>query len=227
MKRTFIYAVEPDPVEFGYLTHVFKQSLFEIGQAPSLGIARKNIEAISPDIILIERLLPDGDGVELCKEIRGRKEICTLPIVFVTKRGGLLDEISGFQAGADDYIVKPVKAEILLLRTQSLLRRIQNHSEMNRTLSSGRIRLNIEKHECLIDGKKIELWPKEFELLKILMRSAGSVVTRDFLAENIWNLSLERMARSRTIDVTIDRLRKKLGHVSIETVRGYGFRLKA
>ncbi len=230
MKRTFLYAVEADPIDYKYLIEIFERANFQVGGSSLLSSAFKNIQTLRPDIVLVERVLPEGDGLELCKQMRQSLELKGIPILIVTKKSDPLDEIAGLRAGADDYVAKPVTENLLLARVEALLRRTRvAEPQAPRVLRAHGIQLDLERHECQVEGRPVVLWPKEFELLKLLLQFPGHLLERSQLAENIWGVRPEGMAGSRTIDVTVERLRKKLGSSrdAIETVRGYGFRLKA
>lgn len=175
-----------------------------------------------PDLILLDLMMPKLDGWEVCKRLRKNKRTCHIPIIMLTGKNTSEDEVLGLETGADDYIFKPFVPDVLIARIKTIFRRYQKETE--REIKSGEIHINLDTHVSLIAGKPVRLWPKEFDLLYLLMKEKGRVFGRSILLECVWGY--EYFGTTRTVDVTIERLRKKLGSQSklIETVKGVGYK---
>lgn len=179
-----------------------------------------------PDLILLDLMLPGMDGLDVCKEIRRDSAISTMPIIMITAKGEELDKILGLELGADDYITKPFSVRELIARVKAILRRTSVKYEDN-GFKFGDITIDFEKHEVRREGEKIELTLKEFELLEILIKNKGRVMTRDFLLDKIWGY--EYVGETRTVDVHVRHLRQKIekddkNPVYIQTIRGIGYK---
>ncbi len=181
-----------------------------------------------PNLILLDLMLPDLDGLELCKQLKKDKELFNIPIIMVTAMGGETDRILGLELGADDYIVKPFSPRELVLRVKAVLLRVypDETAVTDTILQIGPVELDSLKHLVHVERKRVKLTMTEFRLLHELMSHAGMVRTREILLENVWGYSFS--GYDRTIDTHIRRLRKKLGTASsyIETVRGLGYLFK-
>jgi len=179
-----------------------------------------------PDLILLDLMLPGMDGLDVCKEIRRDSAISTMPIIMITAKGEELDKILGLELGADDYITKPFSVRELIARVKAILRRTTVRYEDN-GFKFGEITIDFEKHEVRRDGEKVDLTLKEFELLEILIKNKGRVMTRDFLLDKIWGY--EYVGETRTVDVHVRHLRQKIekddkNPVYIQTIRGIGYK---
>lgn len=188
----------------------------------ALKIARKEL----PQLILLDIMLPGKNGNEVCKEIRKDSTIANMPVIMITAKGEEVDRILGLELGADDYITKPFSVRELVARVKAVLRRSITENVDN-VFSFGNTTIYFLKHEVLKDNKKIDLTLKEFELLQILVKNGGRVLTRDFLLDKIWGY--EYIGETRTVDVHIRHLRKKIEDDDknpkyIETIRGIGYR---
>jgi two-component system response regulator RegX3 len=178
-----------------------------------------------PDLVLLDLMLPDGSGFDVCRELRRSSDV---PIVMLTARGDEADRIVGLEMGADDYVVKPFSAREVVARIRAVLRRSGSAREgSDGPVEVGEIRLDPERREVELGGEPVELSRKEFELLHRLMRDAGSVVTREQLIEDVWDMNW--FGSTKTLDVHVSALRRKLGDDPAEprylhTVRGVGFR---
>lgn len=181
-----------------------------------------------PNLILLDLMLPDLDGLELCKQLKKDKQLFNIPIIMVTAMGGETDRILGLELGADDYIVKPFSPRELVLRVKAVLLRVypDETAVTDTILHIGPVELDSLKHLVHVGRKRVKLTMTEFRLLHELMSHAGMVRTREILLENVWGYSFS--GYDRTIDTHIRRLRKKLGTASsyIETVRGLGYLFK-
>lgn len=188
----------------------------------ALNISRQ----IKPDLVLLDLMLPGMDGYEVCKEIRKDSNISSTPIIMITAKGDEFDKVLGLELGADDYLTKPFSIRELLARVKAVLRRTTQIA-VEKYYSFGEVMIDFEKHDITVQGKKIELTLKEFELLEILIKNKGRVLTRDFLLDTIWGY--EYIGETRTVDVHIRHLRQKVEKDDknpeyIETIRGIGYR---
>ncbi|CDF57846.1 winged helix-turn-helix domain-containing protein [Thermobrachium celere] len=182
-----------------------------------------------PDLILLDIMLPEIDGFEVCKKIKRDDELADIPIIMLTAKGEEFDKILGLELGADDYITKPFSVRELVARIKAVLRRNTKEEKQQSVINIGNLTIDLERHEVLKDGRKIELTLKEFELLKLLVLNKGKVMTRDFLLDKIWGY--EYYGETRTVDVHVRHLRQKIEDDDknpryIETVRGIGYKFK-
>lgn len=180
-----------------------------------------------PDLILLDVMLPEMDGFDVCKHINKAKETEGIPIIMLTAKGEELDKILGLELGADDYITKPFSVRELIARIKAVLRRNFKEENTSQVISFGDLIVNMDKHEVTKNGDKIDLTLKEFELLKLLVVNKGKVLTRDFLLDKVWGY--EYYGETRTVDVHIRHLRQKIEDDDkspkyIETVRGIGYK---
>lgn len=182
----------------------------------AIEIARKEV----PDIVLLDVMMPEMDGMETCVEMREIPELSNTMIAFLTARGEDYSQIAGFESGADDYITKPIKPRVLISRIKALLRR--KSSEAVSDQSSG-LYIDREKYLVVKDGEELTLPKKEFELLALLLSKPGKVFTRENILNDVWGQEI--VVGDRTIDVHIRKLREKLGDASIKTVKGVGYKI--
>lgn len=179
-----------------------------------------------PQLVLLDLMLPELDGYDVCREIRRDNNISSMPVIMTTAKSEELDKVLGLELGADDYITKPFSVRELVARVKAVLRRtkIEYNDKMYKFSD---ILIDFQKHEVIKDNKKIELTLKEFELLEVLIKNKGRVMTRDFLLDKIWGY--EYIGETRTVDVHIRHLRQKIEEDDknpkyIETIRGIGYR---
>jgi len=179
-----------------------------------------------PDLIILDLILPDVDGFEICKYLRSNKEFASLPIIMLTAKGDETDRVVGLELGADDYITKPFSVKELIARVKAVLRRLEAPQKIQRLEIGGRLVIDQEKHEVLVDGEKIELTSTEFKILGLLASSKGRVFTRDQILDYLWGQ--EKAVVDRTIDVHIRNLREKLGKAAafIKNIRGVGYKIE-
>jgi len=199
------------------------QAGFEVATAETGRKALDSVQKHPPDLIILDLMLPDVDGMEVCRTLRHRDDSRRIPIVMLTARGDEIDRVVGFELGADDYVMKPFSPRELVLRVKSIFRRMKD--ERSDLLRSGKIQLYPERRQCFVASNLIVLTAKEFDLLQELMRAHGNVLTREVLMDKVWGYHGE--ATSRTLDTHIRRLREKLGDegMRVETVRGVGYRM--
>lgn len=178
------------------------------------------------DLIILDLMLPDLDGVQICKALRA--ENVMTPILMLTARGAIEDRVSGLNAGADDYLVKPFAMDELLARVNALLRRGTRAGDLGMVLRVGELTLDLVRHEVQRDGQVIELTAKEFALLEYLMRNAGRALTRTQIIDHVWSYDFETL--SNVVDMYIHYLRDKIdrgfGRPLIKTVRGVGYKVE-
>jgi len=174
-----------------------------------------------PEMILLDIMLPDEDGLAILTRLRARSETKRIPVMLVTAKGNEIDKVRGLDAGADDYIAKPFGVMELIARVKALLRRSGRDEE--EAYVCGEIALDSERRMVYVDNKSVELTYKEFELLRLLMRNQGIVVSREVIMDRVWESSFE--GESRTIDVHVRTLRQKLGAAGaqIRTIRNVGY----
>ncbi|HWI54860.1 MAG TPA: response regulator transcription factor [Desulfobacteria bacterium] len=186
-----------------------------------------------PDLIILDLMLPKMDGFEVCRFIQKDNEIDDIPIIMLTARSEEIDKILGLEIGADDYVTKPFSPRELLARVKARLRRIAQrdaaHEDNDETIRLQGLTIDPERFEVYLAERKLDLTPKEFELLRYLVKNRGRVLTRDMLLEKIWGY--EYLGDSRTVDVHIRHLRQKMEPAPdspkyIETVRGIGYKFK-
>ncbi len=182
----------------------------------------KEMRKQKPDLVLLDIMLPDEDGITVLKKLRSDPETRELPVIMVTAKTSEMDKVKGLDSGADDYITKPFGVMELISRVKALLRRTEPDRRES-CLSLSGIVLNRENRSCTVSGTSVELTYKEFELLSLLLQNMGRVLTRDVLMERIWGTDF--IGESRTLDVHIKTLRKKLGAAGhhIKTVRNVGY----
>ncbi|MDT8718144.1 response regulator transcription factor [Clostridium sp. 19966] len=188
--------------------------------------AIKFAKAEIPHLMLLDLMLPGMDGYDVCKEIKRDSSIANMPIIMITAKGEELDKILGLELGADDYITKPFSLRELKARVKAVLRRT-NLQSIDKSYKFGNIVVDFQKHEVTKNDERIDLTLKEFELLEILLKNKGRVMTRDFLLDKIWGY--EYIGETRTVDVHIRHLRQKIEEDDknpkfIETIRGIGYR---
>ena len=178
---------------------------------------------ILPDLILLDVMMPEMDGIEACLEIRSQPKLEGVLIAFLTARGEDYSQIAGFESGADDYITKPIKPRVLISRIKALLRRKTSDLKQE-TTSAQSLKIDREKYLAIKDGNEIHLPKKEFELLALLLSKPGKVFTRDVILNTVWGM--EVVVGDRTIDVHIRKLREKVGDDYIKTVKGVGYKIE-
>ncbi|CAH2212762.1 response regulator transcription factor [Tepidibacter aestuarii] len=184
------------------------------------------VRELKPDLILLDRMLPNIDGLEVLKKIREDKSTKNIPVIMLTAKTMEKDKIEGLDVGADDYISKPFSVQEVLARVKAVLRRYNSSkSEKKVSIELGNIKIDLQNYEVFKDSKKIDLTLKEFELLKLLAQNKGKVLSRNFLLDKIWGY--EYFGETRTVDVHIRHLRKKIedGEKYIETIRGVGYKI--
>jgi two-component system phosphate regulon response regulator PhoB len=192
---------------------------------PSLIMGRAR--TFQPDLIILDVMMPDLSGVQICRMLRADPKLKRVPVVFLSAKTEEADRIKGLEVGGDDYICKPFSPKELTLRVQTIFRRLDEANEQTSglILQMGKVVLDVDHHRVTVDGDLVELTATEFKLLRVLMERKGRVQARDHLLLNVWNYETE--IETRTVDTHVRRLREKLGSEAslIETVRGVGYRM--
>lgn len=186
-------------------------------------------KAEKPDLVLLDLMLPQMDGLEVCRSLKGNQATAALPIIMLTAKSEEIDKVIGLELGADDYMTKPFSPRELVTRVKAVLRRSQKEAALPGELSVGRLRFNFSRYEVHMGNAKLELTPKEYELLKMLATNLGKVFTREQLLEKVWGY--EYFGDTRTVDVHVRHLRAKMSTDpetadALETIRGFGYRLR-
>ncbi|WP_309385421.1 response regulator transcription factor [Cerasicoccus frondis] len=222
-KRILVVDDEPDVTEL--VEYKLRQAGFKVATINDPLLIMGTAREFQPDLIILDIMMPELSGIQICRMLRADPSMCEIPIVFLTARGEAEDRVKGLETGADDYIGKPFDSRELLLRVSAVLRRIERPTEEpGSTLSISNVTLDVEKHRLTLSGKPVELTATEFKLLRLLMERKGRVQSREHLLVNVWNYEAD--IETRTVDTHIRRLREKLGAEAgiIETVRGVGYR---
>ena len=223
-KRT-VLLVEDEPSITEPLAEALGREGFDTHVAGTVAESLELAGRVDPDLVLLDVMLPDGSGFDVCRELRRHSQV---PIIMLTARGEEADRIVGLELGADDYVVKPFSAREVVARIRAVLRRTESSAPADdQPIEIGEVRLDPAKRAVTKYGDALELSRKEFELLRLLMQNAGSVVTREQMFEEVWDTTW--FGSTKTLDVHVSGLRRKLGDDSSEprflhTVRGVGFR---
>jgi len=214
---------EPDILEI--ISYNLKAEGYKVKTASSGREGVEKAKKVRPDLILLDVMMPEMDGIEACEQIRKTPGLEHTIIAFLTARGEDYSQVAGFDVGADDYIAKPVKPKVLTSRLKALLRRrpLEPATSEERT-TLGDMVIDIERYHIEIKGKVVDLPRKEFELLGLLASKPGKVFTRDEIMDRIWGTQV--IVGGRTIDVHIRKLREKIGDERIKTIKGVGYKFE-
>lgn len=228
MAKALILVVEDDESTAAMVRSVLDGEHYNVSVARSGMQARSLVEKCRPDLVLLDRNLPDTDGLELCRELRAKPETQAMPILFLTGKKSLSEKVLGLRMGGDDYLTKPFGPEELVARVEALLRRTQATSPGGTGLVLGDLEMSVESRTAALNGKPLDLTNKEYDLLRTFVERRGRVLTRSFLLSHIWGYDLELSLNTKVVDMMIVGLRRKLGKWGdrIETVRGHGYRLR-
>jgi two-component system, OmpR family, phosphate regulon response regulator PhoB len=219
-----ILVIEDEPDLRDVLDFNLRQAGHEVQLAGRAGEGLKAAKQRLPDLVILDLMLPDRPGTEVCRELRGDPATRAIPIMMLTARGEEIDRVVGFELGADDYVTKPFSMRELLLRIQAILRRAKGEVEESTVVRFGRLKIDKAAHRVWVDDREVELTSLEFKLLVMLHERKNRVQTRESLLEEVWGLASD--ITTRTVDTHVKRLREKLGEAAdyIETVRGAGYR---
>jgi len=224
----FIAVVDDEPDIVDLITLHLKRAGFRADAFPDAQSFLDSLEKHVPDLVLLDLMLPDMDGSEVCKLLRKREEWASIPVIMVTAKGDESDKILGLELGADDYVTKPFSAKELVARVKSVLRRQKSPAEAKKLQVGDRLTIDLDKHEVAVKGRKVDLTSTEFKILRLLASKKGWVFTRDQILDYLWGH--EKIVLDRTIDVHIRNLREKLGPEAadlIKNIRGVGYKLEA
>ncbi|MBR3962601.1 MAG: response regulator transcription factor [Oscillospiraceae bacterium] len=220
-----IFCVEDDTSSRELMIYTLNSAGFDAKGFPESTEFWKALETETPELIMLDIMLPGEDGIEILKKLRSKAVTKDIPVIMATAKGTEYDKVIGLDTGADDYLVKPFGMMEMVSHIKAVLRRTAPKMSKN-ILSTGKLLINLDEHSVFANSEKVVLTLKEFELLRIFMENPGRVFGRDILLEKIWGT--EFYGETRTVDVHIGTLRTKLGECGeyIETVRGVGYRME-
>jgi len=221
--RILIVEDEKDIVQV--LEFALRQAGFETVAARDAAEASARIREKAPDAVILDLMLPDLPGTEVCRQLKASPKTASVPVIMLTARSDEVDRVVGFELGADDYITKPFSVREVVLRVKAVLRRGTTPPESSSREQVGPVRVDAEAHRVFVDGQEVELTGLEFKLLETFMARVGRVQTREQLLRDVWEMTGD--LQTRTVDTHVKRLREKLGSGRdlIETVRGLGYRM--
>ena len=222
-QRILVVDDEPDVLEL--VEYNLSGAGFSVITASDGAEALAKIRTHQPDLVILDVMMPEMDGTELCKLLRRDPATADIPIILLTARAGEIDRVLGFELGADDYVTKPFSPRELVLRVKSLLRRGQISEEKSEVMTFGDLIIDIPRHQVTVKGSVVSLTATEFKLLTTLAHRRGRVQSRDTLLRDVWGY--QEAIDTRTVDTHMRRLREKLGVAAdcLDTVRGVGYRL--
>ncbi|MEY4200981.1 MAG: hypothetical protein RLZZ265_2721 [Verrucomicrobiota bacterium] len=225
MAKILVVDDEPDAVEL--VEFNLKNAGFEVITAADGSEALKKARSTLPDLILLDLMIPEVDGLEVCKLLRRDAATAGIPILMLTAKAAEIDRVLGLELGADDYVTKPFSPRELMLRIKGLLRRRETTETKAERMQFGDLVLDVPAHSVTVNNKRVELTATEFKLLTILAHRRGRVQSRDQLLKDVWEY--DNVIDTRTVDTHMRRLREKLGKAAkhLDTVRGVGYRFVA
>jgi len=220
-----ILLIEDEPDIRKTLEYNLSREGYDVISTSSLAEGRNSLESNSFSLILLDLMLPDGSGLDLCREIKSDKIFSSIPIIILTAKDDEVDKVVGFELGADDYVTKPFSVRELILRVKAVLKRANVKSEnLEVKRQFGDLVIDIDSHEVFVNNDLVILTALEFKLLRQLVDRRGRVQSRDQLLSDVWGYSAE--VTTRTVDTHIKRLREKLGTMGkyVQTIRGVGYK---
>jgi len=223
---TRVLIIEDEETYRDALGYMLRREGFDVGEAEDGAAGLALFERAGADIVLLDLMMPGMPGTEVCRQLRARS---TVPIIMVTARDAEIDKVVGLEIGADDYVTKPFSHRELVARIRAVLRRGQEVDLLPEVIEAGGVRMDIERHQITVRGEPVRLALKEFELLELLLRNAGRVLTRGQLIDRVWGP--DYVGDTKTLDVHVKRLRAKIesdpaNPVLLQTVRGLGYRFE-
>ena len=213
---------EPDILEI--VGYNLRQEGYQVTTVANGKEAVSKARQVHPHLIILDVMMPEMDGIEACEQIRKIPELNNTVVTFLTARNEDYSQVAGFDAGADDYISKPIKPKLLLSRVKALLRRFKDEVTASGTLHVGDIEINREEYKIVQNGKELVLPRKEFELLYLLASKPGKVFKREEILDKVWGNDV--VVGGRTIDVHIRKLREKIGDDLFKTIKGVGYKIE-
>ena len=220
-----ILIIEDEPDIRKTLEYNISREGYKVVSASSLSEGKEQINSSDFSLILLDLMLPDGSGLDLCREIKSDKDKSSTPIIILTAKDDEVDKVVGFELGADDYVTKPFSVRELILRIKAILKRGESKKEtLEVQRQFGELTMDIDSHEVFVNSEQIILTALEFRLLRQLVDRRGRVQSRDQLLSDVWGYSAE--VTTRTVDTHIKRLREKLGTMGkyVQTIRGVGYK---
>jgi two-component system alkaline phosphatase synthesis response regulator PhoP len=221
-RDTRILLVDDEPDILEIIGYNLSSEGYQILTAENGLEAIKTAKKHKPHLIVLDVMMPEMDGIEACEKIRDIPELSETVITFLTARGEDYSQVAGFEAGADDYITKPIKPKVLISKVKALLRRFKETSDEDSTMKIGNLTINREEYKIMKGKQEIILPRKEFELLALLASKPGKVFKREDILDRVWGN--EVVVGGRTIDVHIRKLREKIGDERFKTVKGVGYK---
>jgi len=220
MAKILVVDDEPNIIELAKL--YLERDGYQVEGVGTGQDALSRLSSFNPDLIVLDLMLPDIDGFEVCRQIRAKSDV---PILMLTARKEDIDKIVGLEMGADDYSTKPFNPRELVARVKAILRRYMGDFKRGDTIEAGDLRIDLARHEVTVSGEPVKLRTKEYELLSTLAQNPGIVLSREKLLELVWGY--DYFGETRTVDVHVNHLREKIAasNAQIETVRGTGYRL--
>ena len=223
-KKTTILLVDDDPDIREFVTYNLTKEGYHVVTAKDGAEGVEAVKKHRPDLVLLDVMMPGMDGIEACEAIRNNLDIAGTLIAFLSARGEDYSQVAGFDAGADDYITKPIRPKVLVSRVKALLRRNVKDFDSVGSIEIGNLLINPEKYQVFLDGSVVEMPRKEFELLHLLASKPGKVWSRDSIMDRVWGT--EVIVGGRTIDVHIRKIREKIGQDCIKTIKGVGYKFE-
>lgn len=221
VKKILLVDDERDILDF--LSYNLENAGYEVRVAQNGLEGVKVAQKFLPDLILLDMMMPEMDGVQTCEEIRNLDTKKEIVVAFLTARGEDYSQIAGFDAGADDYILKPIKPKVLMSRIKALLKRaVKTEDTEEGVINAGPLKIDLKKHIVFFGELEVNLPKKEFKLLTLLCKNTGEVKTREEIMDQVWGT--EVVVGDRTIDVHIRKLREKFGEELITTIKGVGYK---
>ena len=220
-----ILVIEDEPDIRRNLEYNLSREGFSVSAAASISEASNLLASTDYNLILLDLMLPDGSGLDLCKSIKSNSDTESIPIIILTAKDDEVDKVVGFELGADDYVTKPFSVRELILRVKAVLKRGSKKKEIVEVVRQfGDLKIDVDSHEVHVDDAKINLTALEFRLLRQLVDTRGRVQSRDQLLSEVWGYSAE--VTTRTVDTHVKRLREKLGPMGkyVQTIRGVGYK---
>ena len=219
-----VYILEDDDNIRKLINYSLKSQGFEVQDFALPSAFWTALQTKNPDLLLLDIMLPEEDGISILKKLRSNPKTSTIPVIMLTAKDSEYDVVTGLDSGADDYVTKPFGMMALVSRIKAVLRRCEKSDSHKELLEAGGIKIDENQHTVFAGNQQLFLTVKEFDLLVLLIKNRGNVLTREQLLESVWGLSSE--IESRTVDVHIRTLRAKLGEYekNIETIRGVGYK---
>jgi two-component system, OmpR family, phosphate regulon response regulator PhoB len=224
-----VLVVEDEPDIRELIVHHLRREGYRCRTAASGAEALRRIKSTVPDLVVLDLMLPEMDGLEVCRRMRADPGAAAVPIIMVTAKADEVDRVVGLELGADDYVGKPFSPKELVARVRAVLRRVRPPAAAGaERLAAGTLSLDPGRHEVILAGDAVDLTRKEFDLLQALMEAAGRVLSREHLLNRVWGYARADEIESRTVDVHIRRLRAKLGAEGhrVATVKSVGYRFE-